>query len=165
MSRSVLAQPNALGVVPLLVLAMWLVTASLSAGFIVFSGEWYGRVTISDFELPTWALAGTWAAFDVPIAIVGWRTWQRDADGQLMRLWLGQLALNVSWPPLFFVAHQADLALGVSVLLLASVTIFVKKVCRSDYVSTWLLLGCGLFTALAVILNICVFFGFASQTT
>jgi hypothetical protein len=52
------AQPAALTVPPLMVVATCAVAASLSAGLIVLSGEWHGRVTTSYAELPNWALAG-----------------------------------------------------------------------------------------------------------
>jgi tryptophan-rich sensory protein len=87
------------------------------------------------------------------IAIAGWRVWQSDRAGWPMKLWWAQLALNFLWTDVFFSAHQIGLALGVILVLLATILSFIAMTWRQDRAASWLFVPYAAWVAFASILN------------
>jgi translocator protein len=137
-----------------LILFIVLVLGSgLVLGFLTTPGEWYGQLAKPDFNPPAWIFAPVWTVLYVMIALAGWRVWQLDRGGSSMKLWWAQLLLNLLWTPVFFGAHQIDLALVVILLLLAAILAFIATAWRRDRVAAWLFAPYPAWVALASVLN------------
>ena len=68
-------------------------------------GEWYAALEKPAFQPPGWLFGPVWTVLYILIAIAGWRTWQRRAEGPAMQVWFAQMAVNFIWSPAFFVMH------------------------------------------------------------
>ena len=129
------------------------VGGGLVIGFLTAPGEWYAQLAKPGFNPPGWIFGPAWTALYILIAIAGWRVWQRDRAGWPMKLWWAQLALNFLWTPVFFSAHQIGLALGVILVLLASILSFIAMSWRQDRAASWLFVPYAAWVAFASILN------------
>lgn len=125
----------------------------LVIGFLTAPGEWYAQLAKPDFNPPGWVFGPAWTALYILIAIAGWRVWQSDRAGWPMKLWWAQLALNFLWTPVFFSAHQIGLALGVILVLLATILSFIAMTWRQDRAASWLFVPYAAWVAFASILN------------
>jgi tryptophan-rich sensory protein len=98
-----------------------------------------------------------WAVLYVMIALAGWRVWQMDRGGSLMKLWWAQLLLNFLWTPVFFGAHHISFALVVILLLLATIIAFIATAWRRDRAAAWLFAPYAVWVAFASVLNASIF--------
>ena len=53
-----------------------------------------------------------WSIIYLLVAIVGWRTWERDRNSMAMTLWWRKWR-SILWSPIFFTAHWPGVALAV----------------------------------------------------
>lgn len=127
--------------------------SGLVLGFLAAPGEWYAQLTKPSFTPPGWLFGPVWAVLYVLIAVAGWRTFERDRSGGLMKLWWLQLALNFLWTPVFFGAHQIGLALVLILLMLAVILGFIVKAWRLDPVAVWLFVPYCAWVAFASLLT------------
>ncbi len=125
----------------------------LVLGFLTTPGEWYEQLVKPDFNPPGWIFGPVWTVLYVMVAIAGWRVWQRDRWGWPMKLWWAQLVLNFLWTPIFFGAHQINLALVVILLLLAAILAFIAMARRRDHAAAWLFAPYAAWVAFASVLN------------
>lgn len=129
----------------------------LMIGFVTAPGEWYVLLAKPPFNPPSWLFAPVWTALYILIAIVGWRTWQRNRAGWPMKLWWAQLLLNFLWSPVFFSAHRIDLALVLILLLLLIILGFIVMSWRKDRMVAWLFAPYAVWVAFATLLNASIF--------
>jgi len=125
----------------------------LVIGSLVLPGDWYAALVKPSFNPPNRIFGPVWSALYVLIAIVGWRTWERDSRGWAMRIWWTQLALNFLWSPVFFSAHQVGLAIAVILMLLVAVVTFVALSWRQDRPSAMMFVPYAAWVAFASVLN------------
>jgi translocator protein len=85
-----------------------------------------------------------------------WRTWNIDARGTAMRLWVIQMGLNFLWPPTFFSLRWPALALAVIAPLFAAILAFIVRQWRSDRISSFLFLPYVAWIAFASLLNLAI---------
>jgi benzodiazapine receptor len=130
----------------------------LMIGFVTAPDEWYVLLVKPPFNPPSWLFAPVWTALYILIAIVGWRTWQRNRTGWPMKLWWAQLLLNFLWSPVFFSAHRIDLALVLILLLLLIILGFIVMSWRKDRMVAWLFAPYAVWVAFATLLNASIFF-------
>jgi len=122
-------------------------------GFVTRPGKWYAGLTKPTFNPPNWVFAPAWTALYVLVAIAGWRTFMHGGFSAAMLLWLGQLALNFSWSPVFFGARRPGLALVVVITLLGLIVSFIALQWETDLVSALLFLPYAAWVAFATLLN------------
>ncbi|HWM81644.1 MAG TPA: TspO/MBR family protein [Pseudolabrys sp.] len=125
----------------------------LAIGFLTAPGEWYAGLAKPSFNPPNWIFAPVWTVLYVLIAAAGWRVWQCKSDGWPIRLWWAQLLLNFLWSPIFFAAHQINLALVVILLLLAVILVFIATSWRRDRPAALLFIPYAAWVAFASVLN------------
>lgn len=123
-------------------------------GIVTAPGEWYASLEKPPFNPPSWLFAPVWTTLYILIAIAGWRTFERDARGPEMALWIGQMLLNWLWSPLFFVLHWLWPAVAVIVVLLALILTFIARTWRHDRVSAWLFVPYAAWVCFATLLNV-----------
>lgn len=139
---------SALGIFLLLV-----VGGGLVIGFITAPGNWYAGLVKPSFNPPNWIFGPVWTLLYVAIAVAGWRVWCRKKAGWMTTFWWMQLALNFLWSPVFFSAHQIEIALAIIVLMLMAILGFIGTSWRKDRISALLFLPYALWVAFAAILN------------
>ena len=137
----------------LLLFLVLVVGGGLAIGLVTAPGDFYAHLAKPVFNPPDWVFGPVWTVLYVLIAVVGWRTWERDRSGLPMKLWCTQLALNFLWTPVFFAAHQIGLALAVILLLFAAIVAFISTVWREDLIAGWLFVPYAAWVAFASLLN------------
>jgi tryptophan-rich sensory protein len=125
----------------------------LAIGFVTAPGGWYAGLNKPAFNPPPWLFGPVWTVLYVLIAIAGWRIWHSDRNGRAMQLWWAQLALNFLWSPVFFGAHQIGLALGIILILLATILGFIATAWRLDRWAAWLFVPYAAWVGFASLLN------------
>jgi tryptophan-rich sensory protein len=116
-------------------LALCLVVGLSAAGVTVRNvATWYHTLNRPPFSPPDWIFGPVWTALYIMMAVAAWLVWRRP-DAALrsqtaLTFWAGQLALNASWPPIFFGLHLTGLALAVVLALLAAVSVTALKFWR-----------------------------------
>lgn len=142
-----------------LILFMLLVVGGgLAIGYLTAPGAWYANLAKPRFNPPNWMFAPVWTVLYVLIAVVGWRTLDRDGSSRAMKLWWVQLALNFLWSPIFFGAHQIGLGLLIIVLMLATILVFIALSSRRDRIAAWLFVPYAAWVAFALVLNASILF-------
>jgi len=116
-------------------------------------GEWYGALEKPVFNPPNWLFGPVWTVLYIMIAIVGWRTWNRDYRGRAMQLWFAQLAVNFIWTPVFFGAHLTWFGFVIIATLNLLVVLFVILSWSKDRVSSVLMIPYLAWIAFAALLN------------
>jgi tryptophan-rich sensory protein len=129
------------------------VLGGIAAGLLNPPDAWYVALNKPVFNPPNWLFGPVWTMLYVLIGIAGWRTWHSHRHSLAMKLWWGQMALNLSWSPAFFGAHRMGLALLVVVTMLATIVAFVVTSWRRDPTAAHLFLPYGLWVAFASVLN------------
>lgn len=122
-------------------------------GYATAPGEWYASLDKPPFNPPNWLFGPVWSILYVMIAVAGWRIFERESAGVLMKIWVVQMALNFAWTPVFFGAQQTGLALLVIMALLAAIFVFIVRAWSRDRVSALLFLPYAAWVAFATLLN------------
>lgn len=94
-------------------------------GVSTLPGDWYAGLIKPSFNPPNWIFGPVWSVLYVAIAVAGWRTWQRDGTGPLIKVWGVQMLANFAWSPVFFAAQRIDLAFVVILFVLVSNVAFI----------------------------------------
>jgi tryptophan-rich sensory protein len=129
------------------------VGGGLAIGALTAPGAWYAELAKPPFNPPGWLFGPVWTVLYVLVAFAGWRIWQANLGGWLMKLWWAQLVLNFAWSPVFFAAHWIGLAFGIVLLLLGAIIAFIVLAWRQERMAAWLFVPYGAWVALALLLN------------
>ena len=119
-------------------------------------GEWYASLAKPPFNPPNGLFAPVWFTLYVLIALAGWRTFLRDARGTSMKLWLGQMALNWLWSPVWFGLHLLWPAFAIIVAMLALILAFIARSWNEDRITAWLFVPYAAWVAFAAVLNLSI---------
>ncbi|PTW63041.1 TspO/MBR related protein [Breoghania corrubedonensis] len=144
-----------------IVLALFLVVVlggGLAIGFATVPGAWYAALQKPAITPPNWLFAPAWTILYVLIAIVGWRTFERDKMGTEMKLWVGQLMLNFTWSPVFFRFQDPYRALVLIVMMLILIFWFLKLTWSRDRVTAWLFVPYVVWSSYATLLNVLIWY-------
>ena len=144
------------GMVGLAIFLVLVVGTGFAIGYLNVPGAWYASLIKPWFNPASWVFAPVWTVIYVLIAIAGWRTWNIDARGTAMRLWVIQMGLNFLWPPTFFSLRWPALALAVIAPLFAAILAFIVRQWRSDRISSFLFLPYVAWIAFASLLNLAI---------
>ena len=88
-----------------------------AAGAFTPPGAWYQTLNKPSWNPPPWIFGPVWTLLYLGMAVAAWLVWKRGGQGQALRLYLVQLALNAAWTPVFFGAHQLGAAFIVIVCM------------------------------------------------
>ncbi len=105
-----------------LALAGWLLAcfAASSLGAFFGPGEWYASLRKPAWNPPGWVFGPVWTVLYTMMAVSAWLVWRQGGWSRQRKpllIFLGQLALNALWTPLFFGLHRPGLAFGEIILL------------------------------------------------
>ena len=67
--------------------------------------EWYASLEKPFFNPPSWLFGVVWPILYLLVAVAGWRVFTSDPQIPGWGYWLGQLAFNWAWTPVFFGLH------------------------------------------------------------
>ena len=87
------------------------------AGAFTPPGAWYQTLNKPSWNPPPWIFGPVWTLLYLGMAVAAWLVWKRGRQGQALRLYVVQLALNAAWTPVFFGAHQLGAAFIVIVCM------------------------------------------------
>lgn len=119
-------------------------------GAVTVPGEWYAALQKPWFNPPNWVFGPVWITLYILIGWVGARKW---LYGGAAGLWWTQMAINLLWSPVFFLAHQPLAALLVILVMWAVIAAFILREWRSDRLSAVLFLPYLAWVSLATALN------------
>lgn len=119
-------------------------------------GEWFAALEKPSFQPPGWLFGPVWTVLYILIAVAGWRTWERRAEGPAMQVWFAQMAVNFLWSPAFFVMHMPGLALVVVLLLAVLVAAFIAFTWNRDRTAAILFMPYLAWVSFASLLNAAV---------
>lgn len=137
-----------------LVMFLMLVVGGGSAiGLSTLPGDWYADLSKPTFNPPNWIFGPVWSVLYVAIAVVGWRSWQHERTGPLMKAWGVQMLANFSWSPVFFAARRIDFSFGIILVLLVSIAAFIILSWRRDRLSALLFAPYAAWVSFASALN------------
>lgn len=115
-------------------------------------GAWYEALAKPGFTPPNRLFPIAWTMIYSLVAVAGWLVVGRGPRaGQ--GLWILQIALNFSWPPIFFGAHRIGLGLAVIALLLVTALAFVAATIRANRPAALCFLPYAAWVAYATALN------------
>ncbi len=102
------------GWIPVAVIASLTTAAALIGSFAAVDAA----ARYEDLEQPAWApppwlFGPVWTVLYATIAVAGWRIWTSYGWQTPSQLWLGQLALNAAWTPVFFAWELRGAALAI----------------------------------------------------
>lgn len=122
-----------------------LVALAASAGARVTAGgtsRWYRRLKKPPFQPPPALFGPVWTGLYALMVWSAFRVWKRPPSTQrsrALRAWMGQLALNGAWSPLFFGAHQPKAALADIALLGPAAALYTKRAAAVDRPAAWMM--------------------------
>ena len=102
-------------------------------------GDWYASLAKPAWTPPTWVFGPAWTILYAMMAVAAWRLWRRlgarpRESRRALVLFAVQLALNLSWTPVFFGMQRPDLALVVILVLwlaIAATIVAAWKACKT----------------------------------
>ena len=116
-------------------------------------GAWYAGLVKPSFNPPNWLFGPVWTTLYIMIAIAGWRTWHRRAEGPAMQVWFAGLVANFAWSPVFFTLHQIALALIILFIMWVLIAWFIRLSWHRDRLAAWLFVPYLAWVSFAGILN------------
>jgi benzodiazapine receptor len=137
----------------LILFLLLVVGGGIAIGYLTAPGDWYAGLVKPSFNPPNWVFGPVWTFLYVLISVAGWRVWRKGSGGWSIRLWWAQLALNFLWTPMFFGAHRVGIALGIVLVLLATILTFIVASWRLDRASAYLFAPYAAWVAFASVLN------------
>lgn len=122
--------------------------------------DWYDSLAQLAVKPPGWAFPVAWTLLFILMAVAAWLVWRAAAaTGEPSRarrpllLWGLQLAVNFTWPFVFFGAQAPLPALLVILLLFALVALTTRRFAGLSPLAAWLLAPYLLWLSYAAVLN------------
>lgn len=138
-------------------LVVWLAIAQLPGllgmQYVYTNMNWYRTLARPVLTPPDAVFGLMWAALYILLGISAFLTFREKLHGRAMMLFVGQLALNACWTPIFFGAHSLTGGLILIVAMLVELLFMVRAVRPINATAAWLLLPYGLWLLFATYLT------------
>lgn len=121
-------------------------------------GDWYDGLSKPFFNPPSWIFGPVWSVLYAMIGVAGYRTWMRNANGNLMKIWFAQLALNFTWSPVFFTYHWTLIAALIIMAMVALTILYVVRSRAVDRLASWLMVPYLCWICFATLLNVSLWY-------
>ncbi|KAL3131865.1 hypothetical protein ABBQ38_007575 [Trebouxia sp. C0009 RCD-2024] len=118
--------------------------------------NWYQYLRQPSWKPPRWVFGVVWPILYTLMGTASWLVWHNGGwqrHSAALTMYAIQLALNLSWPPLFFSGHKLGMALADSTALLLSVAATTQLFWDAEPAAGKLLLPYLAWTAYATVLN------------
>ena len=145
-------------------LALWVALClggGIAIGLFFQPDPWFNALERPTFAPPDWVFAPVWSTLYVLMAIAMWRV-ERHRDGESVdiarKAFLGQLAVNFLWTPVFFEMHAIPVALGIIVALWFGIGATILFFVRVDRLAAFLLMPYWAWVTFATALNAVYFY-------
>jgi tryptophan-rich sensory protein len=144
--------------VVLLVWAALCVGGGALIGILTGGGEsaWYQALRKPSWTPDPAVFGPVWTTLYALMSMAAWRVWRNGGwrlQGPVLLLFLVQLALNFAWSPLFFLAHDIELALVDIVMLWMLIVVTTRQFAAVDRLAGWLLAPYLVWVTFATVLN------------
>ena len=116
-------------------------------------GAWYEALNKPAWNPPAWIFGPAWTTLYTLMAVAAWLVWKHDGWRRPLLLYLGQLALNAAWTPIFFGAHAMGWALVEIVVLWAAILLTMRSFHQVHRTAGWLFAPYLAWVTFATILN------------
>lgn len=121
----------------------------LAAGFLMgrlsnsgYGNAWFDALAKPGAMPPGWAFGAAWSVLyillGIVLAIVLTASASR-ARTQALALFVAQMALNLSWSPIFFGAHQAGMGLAIIIVMLLLSLAATWRIATLSGAAAWLM--------------------------
>lgn len=137
--------------------------ATLGAGAIVGfltqrASSFYDGLSKPSFAPPGWLFPIAWTLLYAAMAAAMWFVLREKGQDRfiLLGLYVGQLAVNLLWPYLFFVQQSLGLAFFWLILLWLLAAIMLYQFFKEKRLAGWLLIPYQLWLTFAAVLNFCI---------
>lgn len=132
----------------------------IGASGVVFTtpeSEWFQSLTLPWFYPPTWLFGVVWTLLFTLIGIAAYLVYRQGVDSRAVWVALGlfglQLAVNVTWSPVFFELQAPGVALGVICVLWLLIVATIGAFDRVDRRAALLLVPYLAWVSFAALLN------------
>ena len=116
--------------------------------------SWYKRIPKPSFTPPNWVFAPVWTTLYGLMGVAVSRIVRAGIPtDNAVKLWAVHYGLNLSWAPVFFGLKRFKTALGINVLLLATLAGVLKQFYLIDPLSAYLLAPYLIWLSYATVLN------------
>ncbi len=136
---------------------VWLVICQLPGLFgipYVFNNmAWYRTLAHPPLTPPDFLFSLVWGALYILLGTSAFLTFREKIHGHAMMLFVGQLALNACWTPVFFGAHSLTGGLILIVAMLTELGFLFRAFWQINRTAAWLLAPYGLWLAFATYLT------------
>lgn len=135
---------------------MLLCFAAAASGALFMPGAWYASIHKPAWNPPSWLFGPVWTTLYLMMATAAWLVWRRGgfaAQRRPLGWFLGQLALNAAWTPIFFGLHWMGVALVEMLLLWGGILMTIKAFRPVSRPAAWLLVPYLAWVSFAAVLN------------
>ncbi len=122
----------------------------IAIGTTVRPGDWYGSLNKAWFTPPPAVFGPVWTVLYV---LIGWAGARKILHGGARGLWVGQMALNWAWSPVFFGLHWTGAALAIILCMLVLILAFIAAEWRRDRLSALMFVPYAVWVSLASAVN------------
>ena len=112
--------------------------------------EWYGRLKKPSWNPPNWVFGRVWLLL---YTLMAWAASRVSHDPQALLLFVAQLALNATWTYCFFARRSPGLAMGVNLLLAATVWFCISHFATLDLLAAALFIPYQAWMSFAILHN------------
>lgn len=118
--------------------------------------SWYPTLAKPAWNPPAWLFGPVWTLLYVLMAVAAWLVWKcRPAPGvgAALRVYFGQLGLNLVWSVIFFGMRQPGLAVAEITLLWLAIAGTIILFRRHSKAAAWLMVPYLAWVTFAAVLN------------
>ncbi len=125
----------------------------LGVQFVYPNMTWYNSLIQPRFTPPDAVFGIVWAVLYVLLGTGAFWAFREKLHSRAMMLFIGQLALNACWTPIFFGAHSLTGGLILIVAMLVEFIFLLRAFGKINTASAWLLTPYGAWLAFATYLT------------
>lgn len=92
--------------------------------------QWYDKLDKPSWTPPAWLFGPAWTVLYILMGIASYIVWQNGGGAVPLSMYFIQLAVNLTWSPVFFGLRRPDIALAIILMLwgmiLSTIVLFTR---------------------------------------